>query len=423
MTEFEGEGAEAPKRLSIHGARALVLEEREKNALFPRSEVMPEVDWEEWMPEFRPRTPDERPMNIVVDQARVDLVLDKLMTAYDANDFPYNLDSARVPQDERHMPPELERGTVQHAMFFWNVCYWMRGGTESTTAVRQMSKIYRDRPDLFDCNEIVNTTVHDIRRVIQDHGLGMDDGNARFWHVNARRMLDNFDGDPRLIFEGLVDGREGYDMLLGRIANKGGKGFYGFQKKMTSMIAYYFMAEGLVEKKTLPLPVDVHVTRVSLETEMVRVPDLPFKVDLVRQDDQLLDVLRDIYLDYAERHDVDWLELCNAVWLLSQVLCGNAPGNQMEKIKGADHLQGTATPLRSIPIDIHSFKHQKAFEATCRNCPVNDLCNYHVPAGKLYYKLGQLGILSVRHHNPFPKFWIPQEPDSLPITLFEHDGS
>ena len=416
MTELEGEGAEAPKRLSIHGARALAAEEREKNTLLDRSEVMPEIDWEAWTPEFRERTAAEKPLEIVVDQDRINLVLNNLMEAYHADEFPYNLDSARLPQDERHMPPELERGSVEHAMFFWNVCYWMRGGTESTTAVRQMTTIYRDRPDLFDCRKILKTTVEDIREVTLSHGLGMSKDNPRFWHMNAKRLLDNFDGDPRLIFEGLVDGREGFDMLLDRTANKRSKGFFGFQKKMTSMIAYYFMAEGLVEKKTLPLPVDVHVTRVSLETEMVRLPNIPYGVNVLG-DDQLLDVLRDVYLDYAEDNKVDWLELCNAVWLLSQALCGNAPGNQMEKMKGADHLGGRSTPIRSIPVDILSHKQQKAFEVTCRDCPVNQECRFHVPAGKLYYKLGQLGILGVRDHHAFPLVPLPSAPMTELTTL------
>lgn len=371
------------------------------------------IDWEQ---EIKPRA--KKDLAIIVDQERVDQVLGKLLATYRTDGFPYHLDASRVPQDERHMPPELERGSVEHAMFFWNVCYWMRGGTESSTAVRQMSLIYRDRPDLFDCRKIIETTPEDIAEVIGSHGLGMQRSNGRFWHKNAQRLLDTCDGDPRLLFEGIENGQAGFEVLLDRIANQGKKGFYGFQKKMTSMIAYYYMAEGLVEKKTLPLPVDLHVARVSIATEMVKFPETPIGTNLLG-DDQLLDLLRDVYLRYAEDNDVDWLELCDAVWLLSQTLCGDAPGNQMEEPHGLKRRKGRSTPLRSIPVNIHDPRQQRAYEATCRDCPVNQECAYNVPAGRLYYVLGMLGILKAREQFPEPKPIQPPYTQTLELISFE----
>ncbi len=79
-----------------------------------------------WESEVRPTTNEA--LRIVVDDEQVHEVLSTLTHAYRENLFPYNLDSVRLPHDPRHMPNNLERGGKDHAMFLWNVCYYMRGG-------------------------------------------------------------------------------------------------------------------------------------------------------------------------------------------------------------------------------------------------------------------------------------------------------
>lgn len=395
MTELEGTTPDAPK-LAIHEERKL---RRDENTLFPRSDVLMEVDWE---PELKKPKGDE--LRMVVNQDRIDEVLGALVEAYENNEYPYNLDSTRVPQDERHMPPSLERGTVEHAMFFWNLCYYMRGGTESTTAVIYLSKLYEDRPDLFNCEGILDSSPEDIERELKSHGLGMQRDNSRHWYKNAERMLELYDGDPRKIFEDTGD----YEVVLKRIANKGKVGFAGFQKKMTSMIAYYLMDEGLIKHHTYPIPVDIHVSRVMLETRMIEFPDAPFGTDLYS--DELLDQMRDIAYRYAVDNNIDWLRLCDAVWLLSQALCSDAPGNQSSEPLGIENRNGRSTPLRPVPVDIYSPTQQRAYERTCRACPVQEYCDFNIPAGKMYNVLGGLIIRQLRREFPI----IPPAPE--PIT-------
>jgi len=401
MTEFEGTTVDAPG-LSIHEQRKL---RRDENALFPRSDVLMEVDWE---PELKKPKGDE--LRMVVNQDRIDEVLGALMDAYNNNEYPYNLDSTRVPQDPRHMPPSLELGSVDHAMFFWNLCYYMRGGTESTTAVKYLATMYEDRPDLFNCEGIINSSPEDIERELKIHGLGMQHDNSLLWHRNAGRMLELYDGDPRKIFEGASD----YEVVLKRIANRGKTGFAGFQKKMTSMIAYYLMDQELIEHHTYPLPVDIHVSRVMLETKMVEFPDAPFGTNLYGE--EVLDLMRDVSYRYAVDNDIDWLRLCDAVWLLSQALCSDAPGNQSSEPLGIENRNGRSTPLRPVPVDIYSPAQQRAYERTCRPCPVQEYCAFNVLGGKMYNVLGGLMIRQLRRE--FPVIPPPPEPTSEPAPLF-----
>ena len=348
-------------------------------------------------PERLSQRPDSE--RIIVHPKRVDEVLDTLMEAYENERYPYYLDRVRVPQDERHMPPSLERGTKEHAMFFWNVCYYMRGGTKSTFAVQQMAEVYEDRPDLFDCYEILATPQEDIEQTLKDHKLGFQKTVAKQWKENAWRMLENFDGDPRNIFADLSEYEKPYDELVSRVKNdtKGG-GFMGFREKMTSMIAYYLMDEELVQPFNFPIPVDLHVMRVSIETEMVTFPDLEFPANV--HSEALLETLRGVYFDYAERRGVNPLRLCNAVWLLSEALCGQAPGNQVSEPNGRDNREGRLTTLIPEEVNPNDPAQQRRYERTCARCPVEKQCNLNVHGGAMYYAAGRVAVRGTRLRFP-----------------------
>lgn len=336
---------------------------------------------------------------IVVHSERVDVVLDTLMEAYEHQYYPYYLDRVRVPQDERHMPPSLERGTKDHAMFFWNVCYYMRGGTKSTFAVQQMAELYQDRPDLFDCQEIITTPQEVIEDALKAHKLGFQKTVAKQWKENAWRMLENYNGDPRTIFADLSEYENPYNELVSRVKNdtKGG-GFIGFREKMTSMIAYYLMDEGLVEVFNFPIPIDLHVMRVSVANEMVTFPNLDFPANV--HSETLLETLRGVYFDYAERRGVNPLHLCNAVWLLSEALCGQAPGNQVSEPNGRDNREGRLTTLISEIVNPDNPTQQRRYERTCARCPVEATCNFNVHGGAMYYAAGRLAVRGARFRFP-----------------------
>lgn len=345
-------------------------------------------------------TPERLPQRantkeIIVDYEQVDLVLDPLMEAYRENRYPYYLDRVRTPQDERHMPPSLERGTKEHAMFFWNVCYYMRGGTKSTFAVQQVSKLYEDRPDLFDCAQILETTEEDIVAELSAHKLGFQYTVAKAWRENAQRMLESYDGDPRNVFAGLQEADDPYSELVSRVKNdnKGG-GFMGFREKMTSMIAYYLMDQDLVDVFNFPIPVDLHVMRVSVETKMVQFPGIEYPANVYSE--KLLKTLRDVYADYAERKGISPLELCNAVWLLSEALCGQAPGNRVVEPNGRENRDGRLTKVVPEVVDQHDPSQQDRYRRTCGRCPIEKSCDLNIHGGAMYYAVGQLAVRGPR---------------------------
>lgn len=349
---------------------------------------------------------------IVVDYERVDEVLDTLMEAYRNERYPYSLDSVRVPQDERHMPKTLERGTKEHAMFFWSVCYYMRGGIKSTQAVKLMGRLYDDHPKLFDSDYVLQSVDrHYIETALKSHSLGLQDAVGKQWIENAWRLAFEYDGDPRKIFDDL-DQEAPYDDLVGRVKNdnKGG-GFVGFREKMTSMIAYYLMNEGLVDHFNFPIPVDLHVMRVSIANEMVTFPDIEYPANVYGE--KLLETLRGIYFDYAERKGVDPLELCNAVWLLSEALCGRAPGNRVGEPNGRDNRDGRATKIVPEDVNPEDPAMHRRYNKTCGRCPIESTCELNVHGGAMYYAAGRVAIRGSRMRlNPplFPEEFLFEKP-------------
>ena len=335
------------------------------------------------------RPPELKDHNVVVHQDRVDETLDPMMEAYYARSFPYDLPAARVPHETSNMPVELPLGGVEHAMFHFVGCYYMRGGIDSYNAYTRLGKIYSKRPELWNCDYVVSRSLDDdsreqleaeIAQTLKYAGLGFQATIARGWVENAHRLIQGYEGDPRKIFEGTSD----YAEIVGRVKRKGKNGFFGFREKMTSMLAYFLADDKLIPGFTYPIPIDFHVSRISVASGMVTFPDLDHEPDLDVWSDQLQAALRDIYTDYAVRKNHTPEDLCNAVWLLSGVLCSEAPGNAVTQVSPKDERWGRSTLLAPIKVNPGSNRDREKYAKTCAKCPASLHCKWNIPAGRYY---------------------------------------
>lgn len=343
------------------------------------------------MSEVLPPTGEKLEMEVHKEHAFA--IIDTLMKAYKNNEFPYSLDTTRVPQDFRHMPKTLERGTVDHAMFFFNVCYYMRGGNKSNDAVISMSRLYDLYPELFDPNYMKDFDPQALIPLLSSVGLGMHKSAPFHWVENSQRLVNQYGGDPRRIFDDVAEDASPFDLSVDRIANQKGKGFMGFQKKMTSMLIYYLMEQKLIDEFPFPLPVDVHVMRLSIANEMLTFPNAPYGTNLFTG--ETTDALRELYYSYVMERGADSLEVSNAVWMLSESICGKTPGNVTFEPHGRDNRKGRATYLVPQIVDPYNRRQREAYADSCNECPVNDTCNFNIP-GKPYNVGGSLIIRSKR---------------------------
>lgn len=346
--------------------------------------------WEQRRDIRLPRDPENQ-LEITINYEKAFEVLDRLMAAYRAQAFPYDQDRVRVPQDPRHMPQTLEYGSTDHAMFLFNSCYYMRGGIKSNRAFVCLSRVYDAHPELFNCETASTIPVEYIEQILTENGLGFQKTVAAQWVENSRRMHELYDGDPRKIFDDV----DSYNKSLEKIQNKGkGTGFIGFQEKMTSMIVYYLAdAKMMPSSFVFPIPVDLHVMRISIANKLIEFPDAPYGTNLFST--ETTRVLRELYSKYAEETETDPVELCNAVWQLSESTCGTHPGNVTIEPLGREVRGGRSTLLVPGEVQPNSQRQREIYAANCAQCPIVETCAYNIP-GAPYYILGHLGIRGTR---------------------------
>jgi endonuclease III len=378
----------------------LTLFDYQDDALFSLSSLSREQQIpDDYVPEVLPPTGER--LVVTIDKAHAYPILDTLLEAYANNEPPYNLDRARLPQDPRHMPASLERGSTDHAMFLFNVCYYMRGGIKSNDAVRRMATIYDDHPELFNCEYAQLVQTNELEEILTTHGLGFQKAVAKQWIENSRRLQTEYEGDPRRIFDGVTS----YEQSQERIQNQRGQGFMGFQEKMTSMIIYYLMDEGLIEPFNFPIPVDLHVMRVSIANRMVNFIDqqnnpVPNGTNLYTK--ETLAALRKLYFEYAQERGVNPLRLCDAVWMLSESSCGRHPGNVTVEPLGRSTRNGRKTYLIPKEVNEHDPAQQKAYAESCGICPIENTCELNIP-GTQYYVGGNIIVRGERKRFALPE--------------------
>lgn len=337
----------------------------------------------------------ENTVEILLDRDRTKVVFDKMMANYIANGYPYNQTGVEVPHAEKNLPAGLQLLTKEHAVILWISCFWMRGGIKSDTAVKSLTKVYDAHPELFIPELVQYEDPNIISKFLKGGGLGFQDVSAALWVENCSRLVEWWGGDPRNIFAGIENYQDPYEVLCERICHKKGRkkrqGFPGFQKKMVSMITYFFMESGMIPYFDFPLPVDFHVARKVLAHEMITVVDIPKSGNIYNV--RVLDAARELSHEYAALHGVSSIELCNAVWLFSREMCSTNP----QTYSTVGKRNGRKTVVTPVPLTWNEGQ-VKAEKRSCAMCVVSDTCKY-IARPALYYVRGEL-ILEERKTCP-----------------------
>ncbi len=333
---------------------------------------------------------------IFVDKERAVVIFDRLRALYLSKEYPFNQPLATSPTIPENLPQSLETGTREHALFLFMLCYWMRGGIKSHTATKQLSRLYEADPDIFLPESVHRLAENRLAVGFRSVGLGFNaDEIAGIWLGNLIKIANEWEGDPRTLFAGISTYEEGCE----RIQNKGGRGFRGFQEKMVSMLTYFYMDAGIVDRWHFPIPVDFHVLRIVFAHEIIIVAPGEANGNGFYTK-PVLAAVRNLCHQYCVEHSVDPIELCVAVWLYSGLMCNQHPGNK--SIVGGRH--GRKTEL--WPIARWTLAQTRTYERTCAVCPIRQTCRWCVPSAE-YYIRGQLVLREER-----------DEPSQLPLFPF-----
>ncbi len=343
-------------------------------------------------------------MRIIVDTEQADRVLLPLLERFYTKRFPYNLAEAQPPQQPENLPRNGFVSPLDYAYFLLTACLFMRGKIRSDTAMRCLSKIYEECPEVFR-PEVAKTLDREwLDRRLQAVGLGFSSWqNARFWIENLRQVEERWGGDPRNILDDVETFEESCQRLCNQRSNRGkasrkGKksphpGFFGFQEKMASMITYYFNDAGFIKDPFhYPLPVDFHVLRIILAHQIIRLEGT--NGNLHHHFEPLLAAIRDLSVSFSLKHGTDPLHMSEFIWYFSRSMCKRYPGN-MSTYKGPR--KGRQTVIS--PKKLTWIKSQiRSYNLSCGQCPVRTTCTYAIPAGP-YSNHGRI-ILRARPEPP-----------------------
>lgn len=331
-------------------------------------------------------------MKVTVDREKGFTLFRTLVEACAEKAYPFDI--ARVPHGKESLPQSLEWGSVTHALFLFCACYYMRGGIQSDTAIESLTRMYNESSELFD-PQYINATANKIEDTIfkslKRHGLGFSGRQiARFWIFNFQKLYQFWRGDPTLFFVGVGS----YDDVCDRIIGKGKRklenpnGFFGFRHKMVSMLMYFLISSKVIPKPvSYPVPVDFHVLRLLLAHEVLKVSfDTP--ADSNRggfYSEILLKSAREITHSFCVLEGVDETLLCDSMWLFSNTLCNQHPGNKSEVV---GERKGRKTKIKPFEY-VWNQTTIDTFARSCGMCPIMSSCRHQIPAAP-YYIQGKL---------------------------------
>jgi len=412
----------------------------------------------------------QRGLKFYADRKQAKLIFDLLIERLAQKGPPYN--TAHVPQADQFLPVNLEKGSLQHAIFLFMLCLWMRAGTESDTASNFLKEMYEAEPELFAPSFYHDKGREDTDRLIKlveeklnQYRLGNRvEENAPAWVYNMRKLDRFWNGDPRKLMDDKPKFKVLVKRIMGKTTRKGvffynidkAEGFMYFREKMVAMIAYFLMDARLVPMFYMPVPVDFHVIRLLTALLIIRVrgmsPKEAIGINFAKK--LSMDLAREITEWYCRTYQISPLALCDSLWLLSRTLCRNNPGNsgyvldaqrketldkkKVEKkkdkesffsyfgdifsesseepslgtkeVKGRKRYQG----LKWEETDLLDHRKVRRFEKACGHCPVNKKCVYNISAGA-YYVGGEL--LPERF-----RFIPPTHPNFFEDGLMEEGG-
>ena len=329
-------------------------------------------------------------------------LFDTLVERQREKKFPYDMRDAFIPQ--KVIPSQMRSDTFVLACFYFYVCLYMRGGIKSLQAFAAMLRMYHDHPKLFDPAYAQYLQPAELQLVIAKY-VGWDaKAVAGFWIENSKRLVRKWNGDPRNIVKGL----DNYEEALRRIQNKAtasrkvreeadaiygnGLGFMGFQPKMVSMFIYFMDWDNLLPIKFLyPAPADFHNFRLALSHQALVLDPMPITY---RVNEALSVAWRNMMMRYLkDRGNVTPVELADALWLFSLVLCGESPLTMYKEPQVIEGQLGPANdpgdelfPHDKTMMHFSSKRRRNDLKRTCLACPILNTCTLAIPAAPYYQR-------------------------------------
>ncbi len=325
-------------------------------------------------------SPPSDQIHIIPHYDRMEKLVTTLVDLQRNNEYPYDLPHAPVPTRSEFMPSEeiLPHGTREHALYLWHACYWMGGGIESNIAFKSLTQLYTEHPELFKPEYVVEQgiTLEQITEIISNYpALKFNLTRIQhYWIKNAHLLNDDYAGDPRIIYAD----KPGYRLVKKRLVNTGKTGFLGFQDKMASMYTHFLADADIIEEIPFAPPVDFHLLRLFIANEIITFENVPENGDVFNK--KTIAMVRKMLFDYIITSRSSEVEVDDALWRYSKLMCAQAPGNAT----GVNRSAGRGKKSSHTGIDFSKPVTLKKYAQSCGRCAISATCISNISSGGYY---------------------------------------
>jgi len=214
---------------------------------------------------------------------------------------------------ENQLPKNVETLSKEHALFIFYVVP-QDYATRSARLYKKAKALFEEHREFFDPSHIANMGIDEVRQIISMRiGARFPGETAQRWLSNSISLINEYNGDPREIFNTSKDARE----ALKRIRK-----FRGFGPKTGALFLRSFVNLGFTKLSNISeilMPVDVHDTRIAFYTKCIYGSD-----ELSKYLDNYAKYTRQVqrlWSQASQSAGVDWLILDRALWLLGSKRC------------------------------------------------------------------------------------------------------
>jgi len=251
-------------------------------------------------------------MTPVVDTERAKLVILRVQDAFTCRK---GLLSETDDLVESQIPEGVESLSRDHALFlFYTVVN--DHGMKSSRLYTRAKVLFREQRSLFEPSGVIETfggpeDPQLVRSTGGYLGTRYPKETAKTWYLNSVRLCQKFDGDPRNLFQSVSDAR----ILMKEI-----RAFRGYGPKIGGMLLRAIIGLGFADVKGVEevlVPVDIHDSRISFLTGMLKHDDGNGKIDYYAHVPQVQRIL----LDACNSLGLKWLDADRALWLIGSRGC------------------------------------------------------------------------------------------------------
>jgi endonuclease III len=165
---------------------------------------------------------------------------------------------------ENQLPRGVQPLSKEHALFLFHIIT-LDYGTRSARLYENGKLLFVQHPELFNPAEVLEMGIDKVRElVVNNIGARFPNEATLRWYQNSKKLLKEYDGDPRNIFRISSDAEDVFKRV---------REFRGLGRKTGALLLRAFSNLGFAKLENLDkvlVPVDIHDTRIAFFTHCVR---------------------------------------------------------------------------------------------------------------------------------------------------------